>query len=81
MPDEEEELLTPAECATLHGIRRQAVNDAIKRGKLTARKVGRHYVIKKRDCLDYKPMASRQVSGKRGASRRWADRVGKEESE
>jgi excisionase family DNA binding protein len=74
MPDEEDDLLTPAECASLHGIRRQAINDAISRGKLKARRVGRHYAITRRDCLDYKTMEVRQQAGLRGAAERWREK-------
>jgi hypothetical protein len=61
-----EELLTAAECAAHHGITARAVQTAINSGRLAATRFGRAWMIRKADCLAFRPVMSPEERGKRG---------------
>ena len=55
MKKKEEELFTTGECAKRRGVTTQAIDAAIRRGAIPARKVGPYRLIKASDCDAYDP--------------------------
>lgn len=62
----EEDLLTTGECAKRRGVTTQAIDAAIRRGAIPARKVGPYRLIKASDCDAYDPaMTMKERSDRR----------------
>lgn len=78
----DEEQISAADCARRRGVSKWTIVRALMRGTIPGKKVGKVWITTVKDCEAYEISEAHRKAGlanKRGASRRWTDRAGKEE--